>query len=152
MKSRVNSGTWRSEVKPKQMNWIKQDEIKHEEEPEYNYDVQCGKQSSKESCASGSCGGQSTYTDAGGNRSFSLYYQLLNVCSIMGKEEIEVVGKIIVTVSYKNVEKEMPPIIVKGDGPSLFGRDWLLYIPLDWKEITFIQDEPIKSLIANILI
>ena len=35
MKSRVNSGTWRSEVKPKQMNWIKQDEIKHEEELEY---------------------------------------------------------------------------------------------------------------------
>ena len=53
-------------------------------------------------------------------------------------EEIEVVGKIIVTVSYKNVEKEMLPIIVKGDGPSLFGRDWLLYIPLDWKEIAFI--------------
>ena len=53
-------------------------------------------------------------------------------------EEIEVVGKIIVTVSYKNVEREMPPIIVKGDGPSLFGRDWLLHIPLDWKEIAFI--------------
>ena len=35
MKSRVNSGTWRSEVKPKQTNWIKQDEIKHEEELEY---------------------------------------------------------------------------------------------------------------------
>ena len=31
-------------------------------------------------------------------------------------EEIEVVGKIIVTVSYKNVEKEMPLIIVKRDG------------------------------------
>ena len=67
-------------------------------------------------------------------------------------EEIEVVGNIIVTVSYKNVEKEMPPIIVKGDGPSLFGRDWLLHIPLDWKEFAFIQAEPIKSLIANILI
>ena len=67
-------------------------------------------------------------------------------------EEIEVIGNIIVTVSYKNVEKEMPPIIVKGDGPSLFGRDWLLHIPLDWKEIAFIQAEPIKYLIANILI
>ena len=39
-------------------------------------------------------------------------------------EEIEVVGKIIITVSYKNVEKEMPPIIVKGDGPSLFGTTY----------------------------
>ena len=64
-------------------------------------------------------------------------------------EEIEMVGKIIVTVSYKNVEKEMPPIIVKGDGPSLFGRDWLLHIPLDWKEIAFIQAQHLKSLIAK---
>ena len=35
MKIRVNSGTRRSEVKPKQTNWTKLDEIKHEEEPAY---------------------------------------------------------------------------------------------------------------------
>ena len=57
MKSRVNSGTWRSEVKPKQTNWISKMRLNMRRSQEYNYDVQCGKHSSKESCASGSCDG-----------------------------------------------------------------------------------------------
>ena len=35
MKSRDNSGIRGSEMKPKQTNWIKQDEIKHEDDPAY---------------------------------------------------------------------------------------------------------------------
>ena len=54
------------------------------------------------------------------------------------------VGKIIVSL---NVEREMLLIIVIGDGPSLFSHDWLLHTPFDWKEIAFIQAEPLKSLI-----
>ena len=54
------------------------------------------------------------------------------------------VRKIIVTVSYKIVKRELLLIIVIGNGLSLFGHDWL---PFDWKEIAFIQAEALKSLI-----
>ena len=38
-------------------------------------------------------------------------------------------------MSYKGKDKELPLLVVEGDGPPLIGRDWLQYIIFDWKEI-----------------
>ena len=56
------------------------------------------------------------------------------LCSYL-KEPIPVVGSYEVAVSYKKQQTTLPLIIVKGNGPTLFGRNWLDHIVLDWKEI-----------------
>ena len=40
-------------------------------------------------------------------------------------------------VTYKTQEVEAPLIVVAGDGPNLFGRNWLQMIQLDWKNIRY---------------
>ena len=42
-----------------------------------------------------------------------------------------------VRVTYKGEEYELFLVIVRGNGPALFGRDWLSKICLDWHSITF---------------
>ena len=38
--------------------------------------------------------------------------------------------------SYKNADpRELDIVVVKGNGPSFLGRDWLKEIHLDWSEI-----------------
>ena len=50
-------------------------------------------------------------------------------------ELIKVLSTISVTVRYKDQVKQLPLLVVPTDGPSLFGRDWLHAITLDWKEL-----------------
>ena len=50
-------------------------------------------------------------------------------------EVIPVVGKCQVNVTYQGKTERLPLIIVKNEGPALFGRDWLMKIPLRWEEI-----------------
>ena len=40
-------------------------------------------------------------------------------------EEINVVGRIQVVVEHNACNKELPLLVVQGEGPSLMGRDWL---------------------------
>ena len=40
-------------------------------------------------------------------------------------EQVVVVGSITVTVCYNTQVVELPLLIVKGEGPSLFGHNWL---------------------------
>jgi len=44
-------------------------------------------------------------------------------------------GEITVQVSYKDQQQTLGLMVVNGDGPSLFGRDWLQHFTLDWKTI-----------------
>ena len=54
-------------------------------------------------------------------------------------EEIKVVGSTTVNINYMGKQKKLPLTIVEGDGPSLFGRDWLQEIQLDWRNINQVQ-------------
>ena len=40
----------------------------------------------------------------------------------------------------------MPLLIVEGDGPTLFGRDWLSQIKLDWRQIHHVHSPNLQSL------
>ena len=53
-------------------------------------------------------------------------------------ELIKVLGSISVTVSYKQQTKQLSLLVVPTDGPSLFGRDWLKAIVLDWKQLNYV--------------
>ena len=56
-------------------------------------------------------------------------------------EEISVVGCIQVVVEHNGCRKELPLLVVQGDGPSLLGRDWLKVLQLDWGEIQSFLEE-----------
>ena len=49
-------------------------------------------------------------------------------------EPMQVVGQINVHVQYCGQTAPLVLVVVAGDGPSLFGRNWLKYIQLDWKK------------------
>jgi len=48
-------------------------------------------------------------------------------------EKIPVEGKITVPEKYENQEHILDLIVVGGNLPALFGRDWLSRIGVDWK-------------------
>lgn len=50
-------------------------------------------------------------------------------------ENIVVLGSVNVTVDYNKQRKFLPLVVVKGEGPTLLGRNWLSHIRLKWNEI-----------------
>ena len=50
-------------------------------------------------------------------------------------QELVVVGEAEVDVKYEQQTAHLPLLVVKGDGPSLLGRNWLKVIRLNWSEI-----------------
>ena len=51
------------------------------------------------------------------------------------KEPIGVVGDAEVKVAYEGQTGTLPLVIVKGEGPTLLGRNWLSQIRLTWSKI-----------------
>ena len=60
-------------------------------------------------------------------------------------ERIPVLRKISVPVKYDNQEKVLDLIVVEGNLPALFGRDWLSRIKLHWKNMFRVKAEVIKD-------
>ena len=52
-------------------------------------------------------------------------------------EQLKVLGQAQVKVIYKTQEVDAPLVVVAGEGPTLFGRNWLQLIQLDWKDIRY---------------
>ena len=55
------------------------------------------------------------------------------------EEPMEVLGQLNVQVQYGGQEEKLVLIVVAGTGPSLFGRNWLKYIRLDWGKIASVR-------------
>ena len=53
-------------------------------------------------------------------------------------QNLKVMGELRVQVGYGKQIKQLEMIVVHGGGPSLFGRNWLQEISLDWKEINLV--------------
>ena len=49
-------------------------------------------------------------------------------------EKMKVVGEIDVDVRYQNQSHTLVLVVVSGDGPTLFGRNWLEAINLNWQD------------------
>ena len=56
-------------------------------------------------------------------------------------ETIKVMGQVEVEVNYGAQTVKLPLIVISGDGPSLFGRDWMTKIQLNWNEIYTVMSE-----------
>ena len=50
-------------------------------------------------------------------------------------EELDICGKIQVQLVHNGQQASVTLLVVKGDGPSLIGRDWLSKFCLDWSKI-----------------
>ena len=50
-------------------------------------------------------------------------------------ENIEVLGAANVNVSFQEQHKQLQLLVVKGNSPSLLGRDWLSEIRLNWENL-----------------
>ena len=48
-----------------------------------------------------------------------------------------------------NIVFYVPLLVIKGNGPSLLGRDWLKHPELDWKEIYTLQRETLEGVLAQ---
>ena len=80
----------------------------------------------------------------------SLFSELkLNESSLILKtytdEQMKVIGQLNVRVKYGDQEEKLVLVVVGGDGPSLFGRNWLKYLRLDWGKITSLYYRYITS-------
>ena len=40
-----------------------------------------------------------------------------------------------VEVEYESQKATLPVVVVKGNGPNLFGRNWMLSVRLNWNKI-----------------
>ena len=52
---------------------------------------------------------------------------------------VQVSGQFLVQLKYQNQTVTVPLLVVKGPGPSLFGKNWLSRVKLDWKKICSIR-------------
>ena len=51
----------------------------------------------------------------------------------------------IVDVTYQQNHYTLPLIVVEGNGPGLFGRNWLQHICLDWKSLGVVTVQEVPS-------
>jgi hypothetical protein len=56
-------------------------------------------------------------------------------------EEIPVLGTLEVSVSYDDQKSVVTLLVVKGDGPNLFGRNWLKIFKLHWSRLCKLTKE-----------
>jgi len=54
-----------------------------------------------------------------------------------------VLGSLKVQISHNSQTKHLSLLVVKGQGPSLLGRDWMNWFILDWQTIHFVQTDKV---------
>ena len=59
---------------------------------------------------------------------------------------IELIGEITVIAKYNGQEFQLPLLVAEGKRPSLFGRNWMERIKLNWEEILHIERKCGRSL------
>ena len=64
-------------------------------------------------------------------------------------ERVGVLGRLEVNVVYQDQRATVPILIVKGEGPTLLGRDWLTVFKLDWQSVNHISNKPIDKLLGK---
>ena len=56
---------------------------------------------------------------------------------------------VVVDIKYSDKQTKLPLVVVDGDGPSLFGRNWLKHIRLDWYRIGSVGAATLKDVLAK---
>ncbi|XP_033731244.1 uncharacterized protein K02A2.6-like [Pecten maximus] len=66
-------------------------------------------------------------------------------------EPIPTRGESDVSVEYGDITGTLTVVVVKGDYPSLLGRNWLSHVKLDWSQIFQVKQDPQENQLDNIL-
>ena len=64
-------------------------------------------------------------------------------------EAIPVLGTVDVVVRHNDQEATLPLLVVKGEGPSLVGRNWLRVLRLNWHEIFWLHNVSLKEVLQK---
>ena len=72
----------------------------------------------------------------------------VKLCTYSG-ESLEVLGSITVQVTYQSQKSQELLLVVKGNGPTLLGRNWLHHIVLDWQQINQVLPHPVQSVLQK---
>ena len=62
-------------------------------------------------------------------------------------EPLGVLGTLEVEVQYGEQRAHLPLVVLKGEGPSLFGHNWLENVRLDWKRIHQVQGSSLQDVL-----
>ena len=79
---------------------------------------------------------QKTWQDLFSNRALDPCTKHLQTYS---GEPLPVLGQSTVCVRYRQQKRQLPLIVVEGEGASLFGRNWLRHIRLQWEAIQQVE-------------
>jgi len=60
-----------------------------------------------------------------------------------------VLGSLKIQVSHNSQTKHLSLLVVKGQEPSLLGRDWMNWLILDWQTIHFVQTQVFEELLQK---
>ena len=64
-------------------------------------------------------------------------------------EPLGVLGTLEVEVQYGEQRAHLPLVVLKGEGPSLFGRNWLESVRLDWNRIHQVQGISLQDVLYH---
>ena len=67
-------------------------------------------------------------------------------------EKLKVLGQTETSVFYNGKEAVLPLVVVKGEGLSLFGRNWLEPIRLDWQNLKIDRVAAVTRALENLLV
>ncbi len=62
-------------------------------------------------------------------------------------ESIPVMGTVKVSVEYGGQETTLPLLVVRGEGPSLLGRNWLCELKLNWHDIFWLHNASLNQVL-----
>ena len=64
-------------------------------------------------------------------------------------EQLQAIGSADVKVQYKSQSVTLPILVLKGEGPDLFGRNWLKHIWIDWQSMHQVEEERLHTMWAH---
>ena len=72
----------------------------------------------------------------------------VRLCTYL-KEPIEVLGSANANMAYEGQAAQLPLIVVKGDGPTLMGRNWLKKLTLNWSQLHYTRCAGLQDLLEK---
>ena len=61
-------------------------------------------------------------------------------------EQLQPIGSADVKVQYKSQSVTLPILVLEGEGPDLFGQNWLKHIWIDWQSMHQVEEDKLHTL------
>ena len=71
------------------------------------------------------------------------------VLNTFSREQLQPIGCADDNVCYKSQSGTLPILVLEGEGPALFGRNWLKYIRIDWQSMYQVKEDKLHTTLAH---